>query len=120
MLVFKKNVIIYESSERLDDSLRIIQDCSISHEYKDGKGWIMLDKSIDSISWHAFSGSAIESIVTPEAITEIDSWTFENCANLTKVSLPHHLKAIRGNAFTNCVSLSSIFIPAGTDSECCP
>ena len=111
MLVFKKNVIIYESSERLDDGLRIIQDCSISHEYKDGKGWIMLDESIDFICDFAFSGSAITSIVIPEAITEIDSWAFENCANLIKVSLPHHLKAIRGNAFTNCVSLSSIFIP---------
>lgn len=111
MLVFKKNVIIYESSERLDDGLRIIQDCSISHEYKDGKGWIMLDESIDFVCDFAFSGSAITSIVIPEAITEIDSWAFENCANLTKVSLPHHLKAIRRNAFTNCVSLSSIFIP---------
>ena len=41
---------------------------------------------------------------------------FENCANLTSVTIPNSVTSIGGGAFEDCISLTSISIPADTTS----
>ena len=47
----------------------------------------------------------------PEKITVVPESAFENCSNLTKVTLPDNLLAIERKAFEGCDSLKEIVIP---------
>lgn len=64
----------------------------------------------------AFEGEApwgmeIRSVVMEEGVTSICHGAFDNCADLTSVSLPSTLKEIDSEAFYACSSLKAIVIP---------
>ncbi len=44
-------------------------------------------------------------------VSEIDWGTFEDCPNLTSVTIPHSVEKIGNGAFSGCSGLTSIFIP---------
>ena len=44
-------------------------------------------------------------------LTSIGSYAFENCQNLTSISIPTSVTSIGMRAFENCSSLESIVIP---------
>ena len=46
------------------------------------------------------------------AVEEIGSYAFENCANITNVTLPGTLKKINGYGFYNCYRLQTIAFPS--------
>lgn len=45
-------------------------------------------------------------LVIPEGVTSIGSYTFHDCANLTAVEFPQNLQAIESSAFGDCSGLS--------------
>lgn len=80
---------------------------------------------LDGVSYYITEGSAVafycDSSVTevtvPAKVNEAPvvalQGTFQNCANLTKVTLPASLQTIGDKAFYGCSNLLSIDIPAG-------
>ncbi len=64
------------------------------------------------VPWLAYLGE-IKTLTVEEGITAIGSIAFQNCENLTAVSLPQSLTAIGSSAFRSCVSLQSITLPEG-------
>ncbi len=58
----------------------------------------------------------VTSIIVNEGITEIGTYSFQNCSNATSVILPSSLNIINNRAFYNCSSLTSIAIPSGVTS----
>ncbi len=56
------------------------------------------------------------SVVIPEGITEIKSYTFWGQGNIVSVSLPSTLKHINQGAFEKCSRLKSVIIPEGTET----
>ena len=50
-------------------------------------------------------------IELPESVVKIESYAFENCANLSTVILPDGLEIIDGGAFKGCFGLAEIKIP---------
>lgn len=62
------------------------------------------------------SNHSITSVVVPEGVTSIGSYTFETCESLTSVTLPSTLTMIGETAFARCTSLQSITIPAAVES----
>lgn len=47
----------------------------------------------------------------PQGVKSIDNSAFENCANLSELTLPDTLTALGDSAFQNCASLKYIKIP---------
>lgn len=66
----------------------------------------------------------IKKAVVEPGITSIGSNAFENCVNLTEVSLPEGLKNLYYGIFKNCSTLETVVIPEGVEviegafSEC--
>ncbi|MBO2527222.1 MAG: hypothetical protein CW335_03460, partial [Clostridiales bacterium] len=54
----------------------------------------------------------IRTVNVGEGVASIGSWVFQNCSNLTSVSLPTTLELIDNGAFWFCNSLTEIQIPA--------
>ena len=66
-----------------------------------------LYSSLKKIDDSAFSGSKFSSFNLEEGITEIGAHAFENCSNLTYISLPSTVTTIGDYAFGGCYNLYS-------------
>ncbi|MGX8692263.1 MAG: extracellular solute-binding protein [Clostridia bacterium] len=75
-----------------------------------GDMWDFSFQSLASWDEHCFT---IRSLVIEDGATSIGEFAFNNCQNLTLVSLPNSLREIRQSAFNFCVSLSEITLPEG-------
>lgn len=63
-----------------------------------------------AVPWREYA-SYVKTAVISDGITRMGGNTFENCTNLTKVTLPDGLEGIGDLAFYNCENLKSITIP---------
>ncbi len=53
----------------------------------------------------------LSSITIPESITTIGNWAFQSCSSLTTITLPNEVSEIFREAFGNCSNLESIYLP---------
>ena len=74
-------------------------------------------------TWSVSAGQAklLDKIVIPaawqgKAVTAISAQGFQNCANLTGITIPDCVTNIGNSAFSGCTSLTSITIPASVTS----
>lgn len=58
----------------------------------------------------------IISVVVEDGITNVGSYVFRNCTNLTNVSLPSSVTEIGKDSFASCTSLENVTIPNGVTS----
>lgn len=104
------NRIIYEASQKLE--LKWIKENSISHEFADGKGIIVLKEGVTEIGESAFSKCVeLISIVIPDSIVEIGMSAFCECRELASVNLPDSVKRIESGGFYGCSELKNITLP---------
>lgn len=55
----------------------------------------------------------IPAIYNGKPVTEIGAWAFNNCKNLTDITIPESIISFGHRAFRNCKSLTSVHIPYG-------
>ncbi len=69
--------------------------------------------AITSIGRQAFLGSSVKSVSIPEGITEVSSQAFAECATLSTVTLPESLtyQGLGWGCFQNCSQLTKITVP---------
>ena len=73
---------------------------------------VAIPASVTSIGSGAFSGTAIEKIILPTSLTEIEKYgAFSNCKNLKEIVIPYGTKSIGGNTFEDCTNLEAVYIP---------
>lgn len=91
--------------------------------FKDGLYYYktLFGLSVCSVLDYEYSGTiVIPSSVTFESETYdvicIDCNTFNNCKNLTCITIPESVKSIGSYVFTNCIGLTSITIPESVKS----
>ncbi len=66
---------------------------------------------LKEIAYHAFYGcNNLKSVILPSTITKINSWAFKDCA-LTSIQLPEGLVYLYDDAFENCDELTTVTIP---------
>ena len=53
----------------------------------------------------------LSSITIPKSITTIGNWAFQSCSSLTTITLPNDVSEIFEAAFGNCSNLESIYLP---------
>ena len=73
---------------------------------------VNIPKSLTSVGSYALSGTAIESIVLPETVTELGDGAFSRCTKLTSVNIPEGITEIGMFTFNMCKALTSLHIPA--------
>lgn len=85
-----------------------------SNTYSDGQGkLVVLDTAI---SGSAFYGCETLTTVQIEGATEIGSWAFYYCSNLTHVTVGEGVTSIGEYAFDDCYALQSVILPDGVVS----
>lgn len=53
----------------------------------------------------------LSSITIPKSITTIGNWAFQSCSSLTTITLPNEVSEIFKEAFGHCSNLESIYLP---------
>ena len=74
---------------------------------------IPTDGSVIRIGNNAFAGSGIQSLVIPDAVTEIGEAAFENCTALTELTVGKGITtaaALNAKSFMGCSSLAKIAV----------
>lgn len=83
--------------------------------FKDVKN-LVVTSSYTSMEYQAFMNSGIQSIdLSRSQITSIPAQAFQNCSNLSKVTLPPQLETINANAFYG-TSITNISLPDSVTS----
>ena len=78
---------------------------------------VELGSGVTSIGNYAFQNcSNMSSITIPDGVTSIDGYAFQNCSNMSSITIPDGVTSIDGYTFQNCYNLSSITIPDGVTS----
>ena len=58
----------------------------------------------------------LTSVTIPNSITNIGNFAFSSCSGLTSITIPNSVKSIGDNAFSSCTGLTSITIPNSVTS----
>ena len=101
-------------------------DCGLTDCDESAEGEINIPSSVifngnslpvKSIGSYAFDDCyEITKVTMPDTITEIGSSAFKNCENLESVTLSKGITEISESTFEGCISLKSITIPDGVTS----
>lgn len=82
--------------------------------YDEGPNTVKPDWSAEDTAWYKYRDE-IRSVVIGEGILLMCSYAFQDCINLTSVSLPDSLTGISLHGFSGCMSLTNIVIPDGVE-----
>ena len=77
-----------------------------------GTGDMNEDLDSNPCPWKEYSDE-IKNVIIGTGVTSIGMGMFDNCNNLTSLSLPDTLKTISAYSFSSCKSLESVVIPNG-------
>ena len=74
-------------------------------------------KKVTQIGSYAFSScTELTSVTIPDGVTSIGNSTFSDCTSLETVTIPNSVTHIYSRAFYNCTSLKEVTIPASVTS----
>ena len=73
-----------------------------------GLAEIELPEGVTSIGTEAFSTSSVQRVVLPDGVTSIPASAFENCIQLSNVTMSDKVETIGANAFDACSALNKI------------
>lgn len=81
------------------------------------KGTVVIPEGVDTIHSFSFiSGHNITSVSIPNSVTSIGSYAFAGCSSLTSITIPNSITSIGSSAFEDCSSLTSVTIPNSVTS----
>ena len=81
-----------------------------AHIYDNGTGTLIFDKPVTSIGDSAFEEcSNLTSITIPNSVTSIGDYAFSGCSDLTSITIPDSVTSIGDYAFFGCSNLTSFY-----------
>lgn len=81
-----------------------------------GQGEMKNFTSRSSSPWYKYAYSTIKKVIIKHGITSIGDYSFDNCRNLTHITLPNTITQIGKLCFRDCGKLTSIEIPESVKS----
>ena len=101
------------SSEKYIPGNYVVGSLEIPSVAKDGD----TEYTVISIGDSAFNNcSDLTSVTIPNSVSSIGNRAFSGCSSLTSVNIPNSVNSIRYYAFQNCSSLTSVTIPNSVTS----
>lgn len=86
-------------------------------DYSEDIQSVIIENSVTSIGWGAFSGCLnLASATIPNSVTSIGDIAFQGCASLTGITIPNSVTSIGEGAFGGCATLTVITIPGSVAS----
>ena len=64
----------------------------------------------------AYPAGKIGAYSIPNSVTRIESWSFDGCSGLTRMTIPNSVTSIGAETFRGCSSLTSVAIPDSVTS----
>ena len=88
---------------------------STDYKYEVEGGYIYFDESTGSITDcdESVTAAVIPSEINGVKVTDIRSFAFDKCSNLTRITISEGISSIGLHAFYKCSSLTSVIIPEG-------
>ena len=80
-----------------------------------GTGDMPMWNSSGDVPW-CITRENIKAAIIQGGVTSIGAWTFDDCENLTNISIPESITSIGKMAFYNCQGLTGISIPVSVTS----
>ena len=74
---------------------------------------VILPPSVRRIEFQGFFASSIKEIILPDSVEYIGEKAFEDCKQLTSITLSANLKEIGSASFRNCNELTELIFPEG-------
>ena len=94
-----------------------MQEKIIFNSNENGKGVITFSNIVTSIGDSAFNECYnLTSVTIPNSVEEIGDYAFKYCDNLTSIEIPNSVTSIGDYAFCWCKSLTSVTIPNSVTS----
>ncbi len=85
--------------------------------YRDKIKQVVIEDGVTNIGSYSFGGCwDITSVTIPNSVTSIGNNAFSSCKSLTSVTIPNSVTSIGNNAFQNCSGLTSVTIPNSVTS----
>ena len=72
---------------------------------------------VTNIKSQSFLSTAVDQIVLPENVTNIEPWAFNWCENLTEMRLPEGLKRLKESTISECGNLQRLYVGKDTVIE---
>ena len=114
----ESNMETYTESRTDDSDEFVIEDGQLLR-YNGTATEVMIPEGVKHIGERAFSAytydncSNITSVTIPEGVISIGDYAFQDCGSLTSMTIPEGVKRIGNGAFSGCSSLTNVTIPEG-------
>jgi hypothetical protein len=98
-----------------DDGVLYNKNKEILHSYPGGRsGGFIVPDFVTTIGNYAFDNCRnLSSVTIPGSVTTIGYSAFQSCYNLSSFAIPASVISIGGNIFNNCIALTDIRVDAG-------
>ena len=80
------------------------------------RGLLTLPEGVEEIAPHSCMGSGVTSVYFPSSIRKIGKSAFQNCVDLSTVSIPLHVSAIEPLTFSGCTHLTQVDLTSNVRS----
>lgn len=75
---------------------------------------VSFGSALTSIGFQAFLSTAVDQIVLPDSVTDIEHHAFNWCGRLYEMRLPENLKRLEENAIAECGNLQKLYVGRNT------
>lgn len=72
---------------------------------------VTIPTEVKTIGRMCFAVTAVEEVILPEGVENIESKAFVDCNKLRKINFPEGLQTIKDKSFMNCSSLTEVVLP---------
>lgn len=73
-----------------------------------------IGRSLTSIGTEAFLSTAVDELVLPSNVTDIESHAFNFCSQLVYIQLPYQLESLSEGVFNQCLNLETFYVGPDT------
>lgn len=110
-----KEEYIYDQldSVSLQDGMYINANDACIIRYKENASEVTIPEGIQKIGERAFYKGKIKKVIMPDTVTKMNPGVFEECSELSQVTLSKNITKIPDNTFADCRKIKEIVIPDG-------
>lgn len=112
--LYKNGKYIKTWQQLIEDGDIVVEDGILADGYVVGD--LCIDNTVTKIGNRAFDNALFTGVSMADSVTQIGSWAFADCSNLTTVIIGKNVEFIEHNAFYGCEGLRNVTIGENVQS----